>query len=68
MGGGNLLHLSVESLKVQRLPLNVLTIIIESPRVYTAQGVPIDVTGVAQVRMSTALFIHSVAMFCYGYG
>ena len=36
--------------KVQRIPLSTQTLIIESPRVYTSQGVPISVTGVAQVR------------------
>lgn len=34
---------------MQRLPLNVLTVILETPRVYTKEGVPIDVVGVAQV-------------------
>ena len=34
---------------VQRIPLSTMTLIIESPRVYTSQGVPISVTGVAQV-------------------
>ncbi len=37
---------------VSRIPLDLLTILIESPMVYTAMGVPISVTGVAQV-MST---------------
>ena len=35
---------------VQRIPLSTMTLIIESPRVYTSQGVPISVTGVAQVH------------------
>ncbi len=35
--------------RVQRIPLTTLTLIIDSPRVYTSQGVPISVTGVAQV-------------------
>lgn len=35
---------------VQRIPLSTMTLVIESPRVYTSQGVPISVTGVAQVR------------------
>ena len=40
---------------VQRIPLSTMTLIIESPRVYTSQGVPISVTGVAQVlRTSVA--------------
>ncbi len=37
--------------RVQRIPLTTLTLIIESPRVYTSQGVPISVTGVAQVNI-----------------
>ena len=35
--------------KVQKLSLQTMTLIIESRRVYTAHGVPISVTGVAQV-------------------
>ena len=34
---------------IQRLPLNTSTLIVHSPKVYTVQGVPISVTGVAQV-------------------
>ena len=33
-----------------RLPLDLMTVVVESPTVYTSQGVPISVTGVAQVR------------------
>lgn len=36
-----------------RLSLNVMTIEIDSPGVYTAQGVALKVTGVAQVKIST---------------
>jgi len=36
---------------VQRLPLNAMTLSIESPRVYTCQGVPISVVGTAQVKI-----------------
>ena len=36
--------------RVQRLPLSTLTLVVESPRVYTARGVSISVKGVAQVR------------------
>ena len=32
------------------LPLGILTLIIDSHCVYTSQGVPVSVTGVAQVR------------------
>lgn len=31
------------------VPLNTLTLVIDSNRVYTKQGVPVSVTGVAQV-------------------
>lgn len=44
-----------------RLSLNVMTIKIDSPGVYTAQGVAIKVTGVAQVR--TAFFIVCMCMY-----
>jgi flotillin len=40
---------------VQRIPLSTMTLIIESPRVYTSQGVPISVTGVAQVGICVFL-------------
>ncbi|KAK8741526.1 hypothetical protein OTU49_002257 [Cherax quadricarinatus] len=36
---------------LQRISLNVMTLNVESPRVYTAQGVPISVTGIAQVKV-----------------
>ena len=35
--------------KVQRLPLCIMTLIVKSPNVYTVQGVPLSVTGIAQV-------------------
>ncbi len=35
--------------KVQRLPLNIMTLKVSSPKVYTVQGVPLSVTGIAQV-------------------
>ncbi|XP_045108945.1 flotillin-1-like isoform X2 [Portunus trituberculatus] len=37
--------------QVQRISLNVMTLNVESPRVYTSQGVPISVTGIAQVKV-----------------
>jgi len=37
--------------KVQRISLNVMTLSVESPRVYTLHGVPISVTGIAQVKI-----------------
>lgn len=37
--------------RVQRITLNTMTLTIESPKVYTQQGVPISVTGIAQVKI-----------------
>lgn len=37
--------------KVQRISLNSMTLVIESPRVYSHQGVPVSVTGIAQVKI-----------------
>jgi len=37
--------------KIQRLSLNTITLMVESPNVYTQLGVAISVTGVAQVRI-----------------
>ncbi|XP_069168780.1 flotillin-1 isoform X2 [Procambarus clarkii] len=37
----------------KRLSLNVMTIKVDTPGVYTAQGVSLNVTGVAQVKIST---------------
>lgn len=40
-----------------RISLNTMTLQVESPTVYTCQGVPISVTGIAQViRKSYFLF------------
>ncbi|XP_046999781.1 flotillin-1 isoform X1 [Schistocerca americana] len=36
---------------VQRISLNTMTLQVESPTVYTSQGVPISVTGIAQVKI-----------------
>lgn len=36
---------------VQKISLNTMTLQIDSPKVYTSQGVPISVTGVAQVKI-----------------
>uniref|UniRef100_A0A8D9APA1 Flotillin-1 n=1 Tax=Cacopsylla melanoneura TaxID=428564 RepID=A0A8D9APA1_9HEMI len=36
---------------VQRISLNTMTLQVESKNVYTSQGVPISVTGVAQVKI-----------------
>lgn len=35
--------------KVQKISVTTMTLVVESPRVYTQLGVPISVTGVAQV-------------------
>ncbi|ESP01701.1 hypothetical protein LOTGIDRAFT_200105 [Lottia gigantea] len=37
--------------RLQRMSLNTLTLTIESPNVYTKEGVAISVTGIAQVRI-----------------
>uniref|UniRef100_A0A6P7GKP0 Uncharacterized protein LOC114343836 n=1 Tax=Diabrotica virgifera virgifera TaxID=50390 RepID=A0A6P7GKP0_DIAVI len=37
--------------KIQRISLNTMTLIVDSPTVYTSQGVPISVTGIAQVSL-----------------
>nr|CUU99505.1 hypothetical transcript [Hymenolepis microstoma] len=40
--------------RIDRISLNIMTLIIESPRIYTHNGVPITVTGVAQVKIQGA--------------
>jgi flotillin len=37
---------------IQKLPLSTITLVVKSPKVYTSQGVPISVTGVAQVKIN----------------
>lgn len=37
--------------RAQKIKLNTMTLTIESPKVYTQQGVPISVTGIAQVKI-----------------
>jgi len=39
--------------KLQRLPLNIMTLNVYSPKVYTMQGVPLSVTGIAQVKITS---------------
>jgi len=39
--------------KVQRLPLALMTLVVSSPRVYTVHGVPLSVTGIAQVKITS---------------
>ncbi|XP_031347522.1 flotillin-1 [Photinus pyralis] len=36
---------------IQRISLNTMTLQVDSPTVYTSQGVPISVTGIAQVKI-----------------
>uniref|UniRef100_A0A2K5H8U3 Flotillin n=1 Tax=Colobus angolensis palliatus TaxID=336983 RepID=A0A2K5H8U3_COLAP len=38
--------------QIQRISLNTLTLNVKSEKVYTRHGVPISVTGIAQVRLS----------------
>merc|ERR1712012_342712 len=40
--------------KVQRLSLNIMTLKVTSPKVYTVQGVPLSVTGIAQVKITSS--------------
>ncbi|KAI0220311.1 Flotillin-1, partial [Lamellibrachia satsuma] len=37
--------------KIQKISLNTMTLVIESPQVYTQMGVSISVTGIAQVKI-----------------
>lgn len=39
--------------KIQRLPLALMTLSVNSPRVYTVHGVPLSVTGIAQVKITS---------------
>lgn len=39
----------ISVLYILRISLNTMTLKVESPGVYTSQGVPISVTGIAQV-------------------
>ena len=39
--------------KVQRISLNIMTIKVSSPKVYTMQGVLLSVTGIAQVKITS---------------
>ncbi|XP_023331804.1 flotillin-1 [Eurytemora carolleeae] len=38
--------------KIQRLSLNLMTLQVYTPRVYTVHGVPLSVTGIAQVKIA----------------
>merc|ERR1719411_2141059 len=50
VGGRALVFDSVQT--IQKLPLSTMTLVVQSPKVYTSQGVPISVTGVAQVKIN----------------
>ena len=50
--------------KVQRLPLNIMTLNVYSPKVYTMQGVPLSVTGIAQVSFISNPFILYFLFVC----
>ena len=39
--------------KVQRLPLALMTLVVSTPRIYTMHGVPLSVTGIAQVKITS---------------
>eukprot|EP00049_Salpingoeca_infusionum_P017703 m.354053 g.354053 ORF g.354053 m.354053 type:complete len:426 (-) comp16909_c0_seq1:2225-3502(-) len=47
--------------KVQRLSLNLMTLAVESPRIYTQKGVPVSVTGIAQVKVASSQDMLAVA-------
>ena len=58
--------------KVQRLPLNIMTLNVRSNKVYTMQGVPLSVTGIAQVSYFFGFFVYCTAnlltltlVFCF---
>ena len=38
---------------LHRIPLSTMTLVVESPKVYSSHGVPISVTGVAQVKINS---------------
>lgn len=50
-GGGTIVIPVLETAK--RLSLEVMTILVETPRVYTAQGVAVTVDGIAQVKVKS---------------
>ena len=52
VGGRALVFPMVQT--IQKLPLSTMTLVVQSPKVYTSQGVPISVTGVAQVSKQPA--------------
>ena len=53
---------------IQKLPLSTITLVVNSPTVYTSQGVPISVTGVAQVWVKFILdFWHYIDSCCVSF-
>ena len=52
VGGRALVFPCVQT--IQRLPLNTMTLEVKTGKVYTAQGVPLTVVGVAQVKINGA--------------
>ena len=50
--------------KVQRLPLTIMTLKVCSPKVYTMQGVPLSVTGIAQVINYSIQLLQGCMNFC----
>lgn len=50
-GGGTIIYPVLE--RAERLSLEVMTIEVETPRVYTSQGVAVSVDGIAQVKVKS---------------
>lgn len=53
ISGGRIFVLPIIQ-RIDRISLNIMTLKIESPRIYTQLGVPITVTGVAQVKIQSS--------------
>uniref|UniRef100_A0A915KA60 Band 7 domain-containing protein n=1 Tax=Romanomermis culicivorax TaxID=13658 RepID=A0A915KA60_ROMCU len=51
--------------RIQKISVTTMTLVVESPRVYTKLGVPISVTGIAQVKIQTQpeMLIKACEMF-----
>ncbi|GFY43982.1 hypothetical protein TNIN_315224 [Trichonephila inaurata madagascariensis] len=49
--------------RAQKLTLNTMTLTIESPKVYTQQGVPISVTGIAQLFFMLSILNFTPSQF-----
>lgn len=48
--------------RVQKISLNTMTLQVESPTVYTSQGVPISVTGIAQVFTKSLIVMEKIIL------